>query len=330
MFEAPILLLALSLHWTSQPSNSSASLRGLSVVSGKVAWASGTEGTVLSSQDGGETWKRFTVPGAENIDFRDIVGFNENSAVLMSSGSGGASRVYLTNDGGTNWKLVLSNTESTGFFDAVKFWDQKHGMLLGDPVNGHFTILVTEDGGLTWEKPAQPSALKDEGAFAASGTSLTLLGRDEACFGTGGINGGRVFHTTNAGKSWTFASTPVSVVAASAGVFSLKFRDRRHGIAVGGDYKTPQKDTGTIAITKDGGKTWRMPSAALGYKSAIAYLDTRHSWIAVGSSGSNYSVDGGKTWESFSTEIFNAVASTGDCVLAVGPHGVVSKLHFSR
>jgi len=56
--------------WTVETSNTAASLRAVSVVSAKVAWASGTKGTYLITADGGETWKAATVPGAADLDFR--------------------------------------------------------------------------------------------------------------------------------------------------------------------------------------------------------------------------------------------------------------------
>src|ERR1700691_5720121 len=82
--------------WTSQTSNTTASLRGLSVVSAKVAWASGTKGTYLVTVDGGTTWKAATVPGAADSDFRAVHAFDAQTAVLLSIGSGEKSRVYKT------------------------------------------------------------------------------------------------------------------------------------------------------------------------------------------------------------------------------------------
>ncbi|HTE13358.1 MAG TPA: hypothetical protein VK645_20405, partial [Chitinophagaceae bacterium] len=52
------------------------SIRGLSVVTDKVIWASGSKGTVARSTDSGRTWKWFTVAGFEKRDFRDIEAFD--------------------------------------------------------------------------------------------------------------------------------------------------------------------------------------------------------------------------------------------------------------
>src|SRR5690349_22639163 len=77
-----------------RPSNTTESLRGLSTPSAKVAWASGTHGTYLRSTDGGRTWHSAQVPGAEELDFRDVEAFSTREAVLLSSGDGDRSRIY--------------------------------------------------------------------------------------------------------------------------------------------------------------------------------------------------------------------------------------------
>src|SRR5687768_5923591 len=59
-------------QWTPQTAGVAARLRGVSAVSDRVAWASGANGTVVRTADGGLTWQRLRVPDAEQLDFRDI------------------------------------------------------------------------------------------------------------------------------------------------------------------------------------------------------------------------------------------------------------------
>ena len=319
-----------TLLWVSQTSNTTASLRGLSAVSPQVVWASGTKGTYLVTSDGGAQWRAGAVPGAESLDFRGVVAFDANTAYLLSIGAGNKSRVYKTINGGENWNLLYTNPDAQGFFDVLAFWDQQHGMILGDPVNGQFTIFTTEDGGASWQRQQTPSTLADEGAFAASGTSLVLSGAKNAWFGTGGPGAARVFRSQDGGHSWTVAKTPIRNDSKSAGIFSLAFSDALHGVAVGGDYQRPADGQGTTAITSDGGATWESPagSAAKGYRSAVTFVPgTKDTLLAVGTSGSDVSMDGGRTWDSFSTQGFNSVAAARDgSVWAVGAHGAVAKL----
>ena len=308
--------------WVAQPSGTTASLRGVSAVSTKVAWASGSGGTYLRTIDGGATWQAATVPDATELDFRGIWARDARTAWLISSGPGAKSRVYKTADGGAHWMLLLSNPDAAGFFDDIAFWDARHGILLGDPVDGRFTIFTTADGGRSWQRQATPAALPNEGAFAASNSCLAVTGRREVWFATGGPSGARVFHSTDRGRSWEAAAAPLRHDSAAAGIFSLAFADRLHGVAVGGDYSKPYEAGGNIAITGDGGQAWSVPAGApRGYRSAVAFLAKRKFWLAVGTSGSDISRDG-RSWTKFDDGSFNALGVAPDgAAWAVGSHG---------
>ena len=80
-------------RWEGQRSGTDARLRGISVVSDKVAWASGARGTVLRTVDGGRVWQALKVPGAEALDFRDVDAISERVAYILSIGNGPASSV---------------------------------------------------------------------------------------------------------------------------------------------------------------------------------------------------------------------------------------------
>ena len=78
------LLVTGSLHaqdktsgpWVMQSSGTTASLRGIHAVGAGVAWASGTNGTVLRTEDGGYMWQTCAMPpGAEKLDFRGFIFF---------------------------------------------------------------------------------------------------------------------------------------------------------------------------------------------------------------------------------------------------------------
>ena len=96
-------------QWATQSSGTEARLRGLSAVSGQVAWASGTGGTVLRSVDAGRTWVRRPVPDADGLDFRDIEAIDEKTAYLLSIGEGEKSRISKTTDGGATWATSFVN-----------------------------------------------------------------------------------------------------------------------------------------------------------------------------------------------------------------------------
>ena len=269
----PVLLAlavtAAAQSWTPQKSGTTASLRGIAAVTDKIAWASGTGGTYLLTVDGGATWTAAQVPGAQELDFRDIHAVDERTAWLLSIGPGEKSRIYRTEDGGRSWKLQFTNPDAGGFFDAIAFWDAKRGIVLGDPIAGHFAVFLTDDGGEHWRRTPSPAAFPQEGAFAASGTCLIVAGRRDAWFASGGA---RVFHSPDGGATWTAAQTPIRHDSANAGIFSLAMQDSRRGVAVGGDYSKPADDLHNVAITSDGGRTWTEPGQRpAGYRSAIVW-----------------------------------------------------------
>jgi photosystem II stability/assembly factor-like uncharacterized protein len=318
--------LVASGQWRTQAFSSDANLRGLSVVSAKVAWVSGTKGTYGRTADGGKTWTAGIVPGAAALDFRDVEAFTDASAFLLSIGAGEKSRIYHTTDAGRTWTLQFKNSDPEAFYDALAFWDQTHGLAFGDPVRGHFQLLATHDSGATWKRLATeslPAALPKEGAFAASGTCLVTFGDRDAWFCTGGARAARVIHSSDCGRHWTVSETPLVAGIESAGVFSIAFRDRDHGLIVGGDYRKPGEPGANAAFTADGGKIWRLLGRPFGYRSCVAWAGDR--WVAVGTSGSDVSTDDGQTWKPLDHANYNSVAftATGEG-WAVGPHGRIA------
>ena len=136
--------------WTPQTSGVTSRLRGVSAVSTSVAWASGSAGTVIRTEDGGKTWRTLTVPDAEKLDFRDIDALDAQTAYVLSIGPGDASRIYKTTDAGATWALQFRNEDPKAFFDAMAFRDARRGVAFSDSVDKRTVILRTDDGGANW------------------------------------------------------------------------------------------------------------------------------------------------------------------------------------
>jgi len=250
-------------------------------VSRRVGWASGTHGTYLRTIDGGGTWTPAQVPDAAALDFRALAAFSADEAFLMSAGPGEQSRIYHTGDGGRTWQLQFTNTNPKGFFDSMVFWDAKHGVVLGDPIADEsgklkFEVLLTDDGQNWRPVPSAglPDAKEGEGAFAASNTCIAIApspSDSNIWFATGG-KAARVFHSGDRGRRWEVFDTPIVHGPDSAGIFSIAFRDSRHGVIAGGDYKHPRQDGPNLAFTDNGGETWTLSTLhPLAYFSAVAY-----------------------------------------------------------
>jgi photosystem II stability/assembly factor-like uncharacterized protein len=294
-----VLLIQTSPGWTTQNSGVGARLRGVSAVSERVAWASGSSGSVLRTADGGANWQKLSVT-ADQVDFRDVDAIDAQTAYILSIGNGPASRIYKTTDAGANWTLQFKNEDPKAFLDAMSFWDATHGIVFGDSVNGQFYILLTSDGGKVWSRvPVEslPPALDNEGAFAASGTNIAVFGKTHAWIGTGAANKSRVLRTTDRGKTWKISDTPLKS-GASEGIFSVAFRDAKHGVVVGGDYRKESDALDNVAVTADGGVTWKLVKGLSGFRSVVAYVPGKKgTLIATGPSGSDYSTDDGLSWK---------------------------------
>src|ERR1700735_1103984 len=194
-YATPLLILLSSLFTKKiqaqcdfEDSNSTASLRGIHNVGGGVAWASGTNGTVLRSEDGGYLWQTCTIPpGAEKLDFRGIQAFDEHTAIVMSSAKGYLPRLYKTTDGCQSWKLLFTNPDKEGFWDAMQALGRDEFEVMGDSVDH---MLVNEKMGHVipvWQLHEgddltdyftdhffQITANLKEGGFAASNSTLVI------------------------------------------------------------------------------------------------------------------------------------------------------------
>jgi hypothetical protein len=365
-----LLLAALALtatahaQWTLQDSRTTADLRGIDNVGGGVAWASGTNGTVLRTEDAGFEWQVCTIPpGADHLDFRGIQAFDNNTAIVMSSGPGDQSRLYKTTDGCQSWHLLFTNPDKDGFWDALVATPTE-GFIIGDPVENRFVVFQSSKTNLEqWTAFGQQSCptcavfdhrpFKSEAMFAASNSVLEGSPSSDIAFVTGG--GTSLFHRSiwrangikgsPATISWT-SSVPLAK-GLTSGAFSFASKGKEalvtlHShqvlIAVGGDYQQPTLSDGTAAWSKDGGLHWQSATTPPhGYRSSVAYDPTTHTWLTVGPNGTDISTDDGRSWRPLRPNLafpdtqpdedqhWNALSLP----FVVGPHGRIATLRPS-
>jgi len=282
-----------------QASGSTVRFQAISAVSERVAWVSGTRGTVGRTTDGGASWRVAVVPGADSLEFRDVHGFGADRAVLLAAGPGDRSRLYHTADGGLTWSLAFSNSDPRAFYDCIDFRGDE-GVAVSDAVEGRFPLLRTTDGGRSWSGWTPPGyevlvAQDGEGAFAASGTCLTL-GEDRSAW----------IVTAKGARVIRFGPDQVQVFeppfargGAMAGFMTVAFRRGGVGIAAGGDLAKPREFGDNVVTTRDGGRSWavagRPPFA--GPVFGVAYVPGRGGTVvAVGPRGAAWSGDDGHTW----------------------------------
>ena len=264
-------------QWEIQPAPTTSDLRGIDNVGKGIAWASGSDGTVLRTIDDGKDWQLCPIPpGAEKLDFRGIQAFDEKTAIVMSTGKGPLSRLYKTTDGCQTWKLVFTNPDSDGSWAAIQFRFHdgpspnyrffNGGVFVGDPVDGRFPIFTTSDYGSTWQPLKQndryrtipPAVAKTgESLFDMSNSAITATADDDTfAFVTGGTGGAHLIIPHWHGWSWcsdcfggsfTFSEIQLPISSnETSGAFSIASRrtssdyNRVDLMIVGGDYKRPE------------------------------------------------------------------------------------------
>jgi photosystem II stability/assembly factor-like uncharacterized protein len=211
------------------------SFRGLSVPNDQNIWASGSHGTIAKSLNGGKTFTISAIEGYENSDFRDIEAFDENTAIVMSSGT--PTFILKTTNGGKTWKRVFESYDKEVFLDAMDFWDSNNGMVVGDPIDERFVLYKTFDGGNTWQEmdtSTRPWAIPGESLFAASGSCFKCMPKNSIAFVSGGTKS--VLHWLQINKKYQrYELKFMKQGKNSEGAFAFDF-NKDHIIIVGGDY----------------------------------------------------------------------------------------------
>jgi len=328
-----IIILLVSIPTYAQveitPVNSNffeSSIRGLYRVDDNVIWASGTEGVIMRTINN-KDWETFYNPKFTSLDFRDIHAFNENEAIIMSSGKG--CELYRTEDGGTNWIKVYENKQEGIFFDGMDFWDDKSGIAFSDPINGKIFLIETKDGGKTWlelKPDNMPKVLDGEAGFAASGTGINCLGKNTVFIATGGGKISRVFKSIDRGRNWKVYNTPLRSGEGS-GIYSMSMKSEKEGVIVGGNYLDSANTKAICAYTLDGGQTWKLSEKQpYGYRSCVTVYNDY--FICCGRNGIDVSYDKGNKWKHISDDAYYSCVLNKNHGWLFGKKGKMAKIEI--
>lgn len=305
------------------------SLRGLSVVNDNIIWASGTNGKIARSTDGGKKFEWITLKDYAQRDFRDIEAFDANTAVIMAVDS--PAIILKTKDGGKTWSEVYHNNTKGMFLDAMDFTADGSGIVVGDPINNKLFIATTNNYGDKWLalKPEDNNYTAPEGEafFAASGTNVKITGNKYQPL---------IYFVTGGTDSRLFVDgTPVALNIVhgqgSQGANSVAVDATNKKIAiVGGDFTNDTSSKNNIQLFTVNGQ--QLMNAAVqtpthGYRSCVAFL-TPNVLIACGTSGVDVSTDGGLNWKLISNESFHVCskAKKGNAVFLAGKDGRIAKM----
>ncbi len=317
------ILFAQEYRLVKIETNNIASFRGLSIVDDHVVWISGSQGRVGVSEDGGVSWSFNQVKGFENTDFRALYAFDAQHALIANAGS--PAYILITNDGGKNWNSVYTNSHKDAFIDGVDFWNDKEGIIYGDPIDGKMLLLRTLDGGMNWtEIKAAPVLEKGEASFAASGTGIRCINKNQVIISTGGKIS-RLWISKDKGMNWSAMNTPILQGESTIGIFSFA-QNNKALIIVGGDYKNESMNKRHNFYSVNGGQQWLTPgSPTRGYRECVEPVSKTIA-VATGPSGTDISYDGGINWKALSDEKGLHVvrrARKGSLVILAGGQGQV-------
>lgn len=237
----------------------------------------------------------------EKTDFRSIASTG-NKIMLINAGS--PANMYEMNTFGYSCTSNVVYTESGEkvFYDSM-FIDTKKGLgiTIGDPIEDCLSILLTEDYGKTWSKipcNSLPKTIDGEAAFAASDTNVKIV--DGVIFIISGGKKSRLFKSLDKGKTWEVFETPIIQGEAMTGAFSMDFCTSKKGIIVGGNYEQQKDNSTNKAITKNGGKTWKLiaENEGFGYASCVQFMPNSKGKViyTCGTSGVYYTTNSGKKW----------------------------------
>lgn len=330
-----LLAAGQEFGWEMHETGSNASFRGLVSVNDQVIWACGSQGTVLRSEDGGLRWEKIRLPGMDKVELRSMHAWDAREAIVATAGQ--PCVILKTTNGGVAWREVYRNERPESFIDGMRFFNDRDGFVVGDPIDGYWMLLRSYDRGESWQVAPRESvkAVEGEAAFAASNGSIAWLSGNDLVIGLGGSEGiAKVLASLDGGATWGRRDLSCMQRNASSGVFSLAHsgigKELATVVAVGGDYLKPERAEDHVAISSDGGHSWRIPSGTLprGFRSSVASaeMDDRPFWVTVGPTGSEWSRDG-EAWVPISEDPFHALSvSPSGRFWAIGNTGKVGYL----
>jgi photosystem II stability/assembly factor-like uncharacterized protein len=206
--------------------------------------AVGHDGVILSTADGGRTWRRSDQGADLDTIYLDVLFLDSKRGYI----AGAYGKFLATEDGGQTW-APRKASEDDLHFNRINAGPDQRLYLSGE--SG--TVLASADFGATWSRLEVPYDGSIYGVLALSATDLLAYGLR-----------GHVFRSSDAGASWEPVETGSTVLLMGA------TRAADGTIAIGGL-------GGNIFLSRDEGRTlrrWHPPELGTGVSDLLA-LDAR-------------------------------------------------------
>ena len=239
----------------------------------------GSAASVLHTADGASWQEQLSEPDRSflDVDFVDA----EHGWVVGTRGS-----IRYTADGGSTWTAQASGV--SGYLLQVDAVDTADVWTVGIAWTREKTtplLLRTTDGGDQWQQVSAPADCFPLVMSCLDTRDVWLAGVGE--------DGMELWHTVDAGATWTPAAMPGAQLKAVP--LSLDFTDALHGWVVAEPVEGGQS---VVLRTTDGGQTWTSVGEGVftgnHFLSSVDFVDAEHGWV--GGDRIFATSDGGATW----------------------------------
>jgi photosystem II stability/assembly factor-like uncharacterized protein len=304
-------------EWAAQSSGALAKLSAVFFVDRDHGWVAGSNGTLLSTEDGGAKWLRQTLPERQrNEALNDVWFFNSGRGLLL--GEYGlfnrrgdidwSERVFLmmSKDRGANWEAGTLRRPPVSILLRMSFANDQIGLAVGEAG----TIQRTIDGGVTWALQEAPTRKLLNDVAAIDDSHAWAVGA-----------GGTILRTVDGGRNWDEQSS-----GGAQALRAVHFVDSQRGWAVGAK--------GAIISTANGGARWRRQTSGVELNlNDVVFLNAkegpREGWIAGDRGLLLHTTDGGATWENVELSARGNLSRlffiAPDCGWVVGTSGAIFK-----
>lgn len=274
--------------WTSQSTPYASGLRAVYAIDSLNVWASGLDGLLIHSTDGGVTWDSIPNGASKYLTTIEFINADTGFVAGRDSETGTPWLNHLlqrTTDGGQNWEFInLPGGQLNTIFDLDFVQGPRGEPMRGFCVGGLANVWVSNDYGETWDRASGDCG---EGNFNSCYFADSITGW---FVGTpSNVNPYTIMFTADGCKSFVEQTDPNEIK-----LNGVSFGSDEKGIAVG--------NAGIVMHTSDGGTSWETctdEDVTGGSKlwSSVHLAESGKAW-AVGNSGRIvYSEDWGHTWE---------------------------------
>ncbi len=269
-------------EWVKQSTNSFSWFRDVFFVNDHKGWIAGTDGSLLTTNDGGVSWtasRKFTLDAIVQIHFTDeMTGWLLCQRNIYARGKDAASYLRKTIDGGQTWEKI--EFDSAGRERVTRLLFNKQGSATAFGEGGIFYKL--QEDGRTWKRSITAiHFLLLDGAYADD-TMGAIVGA-----------GGSILFTDNTGLTWDKATILGNT---DAKINAIAFAGPKAGWAVGSN--------GTIFHETGGGRLWRQQESGTTANLNDVYFSNSSNGWAVGDDGTIIRTrNGGSTWMEMNSHI---------------------------